>query len=277
MFKTLRRKDIPLILLNARITSKTFNRWKKLGNFSNSIFNKINIAYPQNNETKNYLKKLNVDNVDLIGNLKFVENKEFNHKKNKKRLFSNLRKYKILIAASTHNPEEVFIAKAHLILKKKYKNFITVIIPRHVHRAKQITDQLKELNLNVTTHSSNSKNLKDTDIYLVDTFGESKYFYQIATTVFLGGSIIKHGGQNPLEPARFGAKILHGPNVGNFKEVYNYLEKLKISEKIKEPAQLTKRIIFKKNTKKISKINYQGKIIFKKTIKKLDKYIYDEI
>ena len=277
MFKTLKDKDIPLILLNARITPKTFFRWKKLRNFSNSIFNKINIAFPQNNDTKNYLKKFNVKNIDLIGNLKFIENKLLNNKKNQKKLFSKLKKYKMLIAASTHNTEEVFIAKAHLILKKKYKKFLTVIIPRHIHRVKKILDQLEELNLNVVIHSSNSKNLKNIDIYLVDTFGENRYFYQLATTVFLGGSIIKHGGQNPLEPARFGAKILHGPHIGNFKEVYNYLEKLKISQKIKIPAQFTKQVTFKKNMRKVSKINYLGKMIFNKIIKKLDKYIYNEI
>ena len=277
MFKTLGDKDIPLILLNARISPKTFSRWKKMRNFSNSIFSKINIAFPQNNETKNYLKKLNVKNIDLIGNLKFIENKALNFRKKEKKLFSKFRKYKMLIAGSTHNPEEVFIAKAHLILKKKYKNLITVIIPRHIHRVKQITDQLEELNINVVNHSSNPKSLKNTDIYLVDTFGENKYFYQIAATVFLGGSIIKHGGQNPLEPARFGAKILHGPNIENFKEVYSYLEKLKISQKIKGPAQLTKQVTFKKNMKKVLKINYLGKMIFNKTIKKLDKYIYNEI
>ena len=277
MFRTLRNKGIPLILLNARISPKTFSRWKKMRNFSNSIFSKINIAFPQNNETKNYLKKLNVKNIDLIGNLKFIENKALNFRKKEKKLFSKFRKYKMLIAGSTHNPEEVFIAKAHLILKKKYKNLITVIIPRHIHRVKQITDQLEELNINVVNHSSNPKSLKNTDIYLVDTFGENKYFYQIAATVFLGGSIIKHGGQNPLEPARFGAKILHGPNIENFKEVYSYLEKLKISQKIKGPAQLTKQVTFKKNMKKVSKINYLGKMIFNKTIKKLDKYIYNEI
>ena len=277
MFKSLRDKDIPLILLNARITPKTFFRWKKLGNFSSSIFKKINIAFPQNNETKNFLKKLNVENIDLIGNLKFIENEVLNRKKNQKKLFSKLKKYKMLIAASTHDTEEVFIAKAHLILKKKYKNLITVMIPRHVHRVKKILDQLEKLNLNVAVHSSNSKSLKNIDIYLVDTFGENKYFYQIATTVFLGGSIIKHGGQNPIEPARFGAKILHGPNIGNFKEVYNYLEKLKISQKINGPTQLTKQVTFKKNMRKVSKINYLGKKIFNKTIKKLDKYIYNEI
>ena len=106
----------------------------------------------------------------------------------------------------------------------------------------QIINETKSLDLNIITHSSKNKKLKDIDIYIVDTFGESKKFYKISTSVFLGGSIVNKGGQNPLEPARFGAKILHGPNVDNFKEVYKYLDNLKISKKVKTPLECSKLI-----------------------------------
>lgn len=277
MFTNLKKNNIPLILLNARITKKTFLRWLKIKRFSQSIFNLISIAYPQNNETKLYLKKLNVKKIQGIGNIKYIENNKAQNKKvdkNLNKLFKNL---KTCVAASTHNPEEVFAGEAHLLLKKKYKNFITIIIPRHVHRANEISEQLKTLNLKIVKHSSKNKNLNDVDIYIVDTFGESKKFYKIATTVFLGGSIINHGGQNPIEPARFGAKILHGPNIGNFKEVYKYLKNLKITKKITTPIELANSNIFKKDMKKVGKINYQGKIILKKTIKELNKLINNEL
>ena len=277
MFTNLKKNNIPLILLNARITKKTFLRWLKIKRFSQSIFNLISIAYPQNNETKLYLKKLNVNKIQGIGNIKYIENNKAQNKKvdkNLNKLFKNL---KTCVAASTHNPEEVFAGEAHLLLKKKYKNFITIIIPRHVHRASEISEQLKTLNLKIVKHSSKNKNLNDVDIYIVDTFGESKKFYKIATTVFLGGSIINHGGQNPIEPARFGAKILHGPNIGNFKEVYKYLKNLKITKKITTPIELANSNIFKKDMKKVVKINYQGKIILKKTIKELNKLINNEL
>ena len=277
MFTNLKKNNIPLILLNARITKKTFLRWLKIQKFTKSIFNLISIAYPQNNETKLYLKKLNVNKIQGIGNIKYIENNKAQNKKvdkNLNKLFKNL---KTCVAASTHNPEEVFAGEAHLLLKKKYKNFITIIIPRHVHRANEISEQLKTLNLKIVKHSSKNKNLNDVDIYIVDTFGESKKFYKIATTVFLGGSIINHGGQNPIEPARFGAKILHGPNIGNFKEVYKYLKNLKITKKITTPIELANSNIFKKDMKKVGKINYQGKIILKKTIKELNKLINNEL
>ncbi len=277
MFKSLKRKNIPLILLNARITPKTYNRWQKLDKFSHSIFNLISIAYPQNNDTKEFLKQLNVKNIRPIGNLKYIGNNKLIKNQNEKNFTKSFNKYKIFVAASTHNTEEIFIAKSHLLLKKKHKNLITVIIPRHVHRKDEIINQLQELNLRIIIHSSKNKSLKNTDIYLVDTFGDSKSFYQIATTVFLGGSMINHGGQNPLEPARFGSKILHGPNIDNFKEVYEYLKSLEISQGVRNPSEIAKKIIFKKNMKKVSKINYLGKIILKKTLKELDKPIENEL
>ncbi len=277
MFKEIKKKKIPLILLNARITPKTFNRWKKIKYFSESIFNLIDIAYPQNKETQIFLKKLNVKKINLIGNLKFIERKEKKYKDNEKKLFLNFKKFKTIVAASTHDPEELLAAKTHILLKKKYKNIITVIIPRHIHRLNKIINEINNLQLNITTHSSKKINLDNTDIYIVDSFGESKKFYNIASTVFVGGSIADKGGQNPLEPARFGTKILHGPNIGNFKEVYKYLNSLNISSKVNSPREFSNMTKLKKNMKRVGKIKILGKTILKKTIKELDKLIDNEI
>ena len=277
MFKSIKNENILLILLNARITKKSFDRWNKIKKFSNSIFSLVDKAYSQNLETNYYLKKLNVKDIKSIGNLKFIEHDmlEINH--SDKKLFSQFKKFKTFVAASTHNTEELFAAKTHILLKKKIKNIITIIIPRHIDRVDQIISQISELGLNVVSHKSNKKKLSNIDIYVVDTFGESKKFYKLATTVFLGGSIIKRGGQNPLEPARFGAKILHGPNIDNFKDVYKYLNQLKISSKINSPQQCANSIIFKKNMKKVKKMKYLGTTILKKTLNELDKTIHNEI
>ncbi|MDC3065566.1 3-deoxy-D-manno-octulosonic acid transferase [Candidatus Pelagibacter sp.] len=277
MFKSIKNENILLILLNARITKKSFDRWNKIKRFSNSIFSLIDKAYSQNLETNYYLKKLNVKNIKSTGNLKFIENDmlEINH--SDKKLFSQFKKFKTFVAASTHNTEELFAAKTHILLKKKTKNIITIIIPRHIDRVDQIISEISKLGLNVVSHKSNKKKLSNIDIYVVDTFGETKKFYKLATTVFLGGSIIKRGGQNPLEPARFGAKILHGPNIDNFKDVYKYLNQLKISSIIKSPQQCANSIIFKKNMKKVKKMKFLGTTILKKTLNELDKSIHNEI
>ena len=277
MFDNLKRKNIPLILLNARLTKKTFNNWMKIKSFSQSTFKKILISFPQNFETKNFLKKLNVSKIKFIGNLKFAENNKILNNQISKNLEFQLKKKKIWVASSTHGKEEIFCAKAHIELKKKIKNLITIIIPRHIHRVDKIIFDLKKLNLNIALHSNQSYDLKNIDIYIVDAFGETEKFHRIACSVFLGGSIIPRGGQNPLEAARYGATILHGPNTDNFKDVYKLLNSLKISKKINSPNQLAKNIIFKKNKFVGLKVKNIGEKILKKTIKELDKLINNEL
>lgn len=272
MFNKLEQKKISLILLNARITKKTFLRWSIFKNFSQQVFSKILIAYPQNQETKYFLKKLKVKKIKTIGNLKFAEHD--NDIMN--RLSLKFKNKKIWIASSTHSDEEIFCAKTHIELKKKIKNLLTILIPRHVHRAKEIKSKLEALKLNVIKHSSSKKNLRNADIYIVDTFGETKKFHKIGCSVFIGGSIINRGGQNPLEAARFGAKILHGPNIGNFKDVYKNLSNLKISKKINSSKELASAIIFKRNKKLGDKIKKIGAKILKETINDLDKLIKNE-
>ena len=188
-----------------------------------------------------------------------------------------LKNRKFWVASSTHNSEEIFFAETHRILKRKYNDLITIIIPRHIHRVKEIVSELERLELKVNLHSLRPKNLKNTDIYIVDTFGETKKFHKLSATVFLGGSIINRGGQNPLEAARYGAKILHGPFVSNFTDIYNLLKSNKISKKIYTATQLSKEISFKKNVQSGLKIKNIGEKILKKTIKVLDKHIFDEL
>ncbi len=277
MFNFIEKNKIPLVLLNARLTKKTFNRWMKVKNFTKTIFNKITIAYPQNFETNHYLKKIKTNRIKIIGNLKFAENDEEKQINIDKSIKYKFKKKKVWIASSTHGMEEVFCAKTHLELKKKIKNLITIIIPRHVHRSKVIMSNLEKLNLKVVTHSSKNNNLTNTDIYIVDTFGETKKFHKIGSSVFLGGSIINRGGQNPLEAARYGARILHGPNIDNFKDVYRLLKTLKVSKKITTSKELANLITFKKNKKIGIKIKKIGAIILKKTIKELDSLINDEL
>ena len=276
MFKTLNKKNIPLLLLNARLTKKSFNKWYKYKFFSKSIFRLITKAYPQNLETNKFLKKLGVKKIKYIGNLKFSEN--YNDKRNEitPSLKNKFKNKKIWIASSTHSGEEIFCVKAHLELKKKIKNLITIIIPRHISRANEIMSEIAKFNLNIISHSSKSKNFKNLDIYLVDTFGETKKFFKIASTVFLGGSIIKRGGQNPLEAARYGSKILHGQNIDNFKDVYKLLNSLNISKKVSNYHELASSISFLRNQKIGLKISKIGKIILKNTLKEIDTQIKNE-
>ena len=277
MFKSIKKNKIKLILLNARITKKSFSRWKKFDNFSKKIFELIDVAYPQNLETKKYLSKLNVKKIKTIGNLKFIQN-PFNRKNTlDQNLINQFQKNRLWTSASTHPSEEIFIGEAHKILKVKFKKIISIIIPRHIERVDNIISQLEQMGLDVVVHSSKKKINDKTDIYLVDTYGEAEKFYKISPTVFLGGSIVSKGGQNPLEPVRHGSKILHGPNYQNFNDIYKLLNKMRVSKIIKSPRDLISNISFVRNMGAAKKIKSFGEKIFRDTIRDLNKIILNEI
>ena len=275
MYTNLHKNKIPIILLNARITKKTFNRWKYFPKFSKNIFNKITLALPQNTETQRYLKILGTKNINYIGNLKyFGENKKKSIDRSLKKKFI---KKIFWCAASTHYNEELSIGKIHKDLRSNIKNLITIIIPRHINRKNEIINELNDIGLKTQLHSSYKKIEKNTDIYLVDTYGEASKFYKLSKLTFLGGSLIPHGGQNPLEPAREGNYILYGPNINNFKEVYRMLENLRIATKIrnikKMKSIILKKINYKQENKISKKLNYIGIEILNKNFSEIKKYI----
>ena len=264
--QNLHKSNIKIALLNARITKKTFTKWFKFKSFSKDIFNKFDLCLCQNKETKLYLKKLGAKNIKNLGNLKFSESKKIK-KINKIKNFKLLNNKNILFGGiSTHYDEEIFCGKVHLELKNKYKKFISIIIPRHVNRAESIKNDLENLKLKVHLHSSKINIENDTDIYLVDTYGETKSFLNMCKVVYLGGSIIKRGGQNPLEAARSGCKVIHGSNVDNFKEIYALLNNIGVSSKINGVKDAKIKIIKNlktnvKQKKNIVKINQLGRKI----------------
>ena len=151
-----------------------------------------------------------------------------------------------------------------------------------MERIREIKSELLKLNLNISTYESKKKIDDKIDIYIIDAYGKTKSVYTFCKNVFLGGSIIDHGGQNPLEATRYGCNILHGPNVENFKEIYNYLGKLKLSSKINNHSQLSSKLdnlFSKQNNSKIiqKKLKKIGEKILVNTHREVYKFIKDEI
>ncbi len=273
MFINLDRNNIPITLLNGRITKRSFSKWKIFPSFSKKLFRKFHVCFSSSKETKRYLKKLGAKNIKFFGNLKFTQSeKDKISINNKFKKFIHLKK--TWCASSTHEDEEKFCGYVHIKLKRKYKNLLTIIIPRHIERVNEILHTLKKLNLKVHLHGSKKKISKDTDIYIVNMYGNTKTFYYHCKNVFLGGSLIEHGGQNPLEAARYGCNILHGPNIYNFTEIYNFLKKNNISQIIRDKKKLVLILdkLFSKNpnTKKIKKkLDMIGQKILEKTYKEI--------
>jgi len=230
-------------------------------------------------ETEKFLKRLNVKKIIKIGNIKFCEAKTKSDPNFSNSFLLKIKKRLIFCASSTHKGEEDLVAKSHIKLKKKYKNLLTIIIPRHTNRINEIYNDLKLLKLKTVIRTSNKNIDKNTDIYLVDTYGETKRFFNISKIAFIGGSLIKHGGQNPIEPAKFGLKILHGPNVHNFNDIYKLFNKKKIAYKIKNLHELidvsSKLLVVKKsNNTSIKKL---GDSILKKSVNEINKRFINEI
>ena len=275
-------KKIPLLLVNARITKKSFDRWKLVIGFAKKIFGKFDLCIASNNESENFLKILGSKNIKNYGNLKFSNIKN-DIKKLDLNFLNKIKNRKVWCAASTHPSEEIICAEAHLKIKKNYNNILTIIIPRHIDRVKTIKEELSKFNINVLLVTELNNFDDKTDILLVNSYGEALKFYDISKYVFLGKSLvqslIKDSGQNPIEPARLGCKILHGPYVSNFAETYNYLKKLGITKEVNDSNKLSLSLIEElqkdkpKNHEIALKIENYGQNILNNVIMELKKYI----
>ena len=276
-------KKIPLLLINARITKKSFKRWKLIISFAKKIFEKFDLCIVSNKESENFLKILGAKNIKNYGNLKFSNIKTDLNKKLDSDFFNKIKNRKIWCAASTHPTEEILCARSHLKVKESYNNILTIIIPRHIDRIEKIQKELSNLNLKIVLYSKLNQIDINTDILLIDTYGEASIFYNISKYVFVGKSTIKSlimdSGQNPIEPARLGCKIFHGPNVSNFVEIYEYLRTLGVTKQVNNSNELSISLIeeFEENKGEKSNIkeeidNY-GQNILNNVIEELKKYI----
>jgi len=278
-----KKKKIPLVLVNARITKKTFLRWRLVKKFAKEIFEKFDLCTAANKESETHLQILGAKNVQYYGNLKFAKPNFALSQDTNSLLIEKTKKNILWCAASTHHSEELFCAKTHIILKRKFNNILTIIIPRHTNRIKKITDNLSNLNLKICLYSQIENMEPNTDIILVDLYGEVEKFYNISKCIFLGKSLIKSlikdSGQNPIEPARLGRKVFHGPYVSNFLEIYHYLQSLSISSEVVTPEDLSSQIVIEfnknvnENTQNIKKIDDYGKNTLNSVMKELKEYI----
>ena len=275
MISELKKRKIKLVLINARMSEKSFKRWSSIKYFGKNILEKFDYIFPQNKETFLYFKKLGLKKIKFLGNLKFIDTHNDKFKEINKKYFKNKT---ILCTASTHHNEEEIFADLHIKYKKKIPNLITIIIPRHIERTDEIAKMLDKKKLRYDKHSENKKKFKNCDIYIVDSYGENKSFYKISNVVFLGGSLVSKGGQNPLEALRFGCNILHGNYTFNFKDVYKMLEKEKLSLKVYNNKDLEKKTLNlfknkKNNYNKVRKLKKIGNVILKKNLTELEKII----
>ena len=268
-----KNNNIPIILLNARISNKSFTKWKLIKSSMNRILNCFAIILCQSNESANHFNYFETNNIKMLGNLKFIVPEDLEPLEDN----LNLQKRLIFIALSTHATEEEVCIKIHASLKLQYPNLLTIIIPRHINRIPEIQKIIVNTKINFLITESLDNFENNTDILIINSYGNTKKILKLSKYVFIGGSLVKHGGQNPIEVAYNNSLIFHGPHVHNFTEIYNFLNKENIAFKINSGAELTEQLkekindYQKENIKE--KIIRMGDEILSSTIKELDQYI----
>ncbi len=269
-----KKKNIPIILLNARISPKSFIKWKLFKTTMSEILGCFKLILCQSNESKNYFNYFSNNNIEMFGNLKFII-EESSNIKNEEDI--NVQNRIIFIALSTHNTEEELCIKTHISLKAKYPNLLTLIIPRHINRINEIEKIVQKSKLEFLVQDSLSNIKNSTDILIINSYGVTQKFLKFSKFIFMGGSLINHGGQNPIEVAYNNSIIFHGPYIYNFTEIYNFLNKEKIAFEIRSEADLTNQLREKidrnENINIKEKLVKMGREIFAATIAKLDQYI----
>ena len=216
-----KKYSIEIILLNGRMSEKSFKNWNYFKFFFKEIISNFSLILTMSKFDQKNFKKLGAKNVNFIGNLKFCNELIFFNKKVEEKIQKIIKNRPVWLAASTHRKEEKLIAQIHLKLKKikKLKNLLTVIVPRNIKRDKEIKNEIKKYTSSVDFFKS-TRNLAKKEIIIDNSIGHLEFWYKKIKTVFLGKSFPPIGGQNPIEPAKYGCSIVSG-EMSNFKEIQN--------------------------------------------------------
>jgi len=216
-------RRIPMVIINGRMSPRSFPRWSKLRGTISALLQCFDLCLAQSELDGERFATLGCPNVVTSGNLKLdVEGLPADVKK-LERLKEAVQRRQVFVAASTHPGEEEAILDAHRRLAPRFPQLLSVIVPRHPQRGAAIARMLEAAGMQVALRSQEELPGGGTDIYVADTLGELGLFYRIAPVVFMGGSLVAHGGQNPIEGIKLGSAILHGPHVFNFSDIYKAL------------------------------------------------------
>lgn len=226
MLSTIKRRNIPLILINGRISNKTFKRWQQVDFVIKEILSCFTSCLGQSEEDAYRLRVLGAKDAICLGNLKYAGLPIPIDEQKRADIIEQIGGRSLWLVSSTHSDEEFKIGKYLKNLQDKHNGLLTLIAPRHPHRGTEIRDKLRdEYNLNVSLRSLGEKITDKTDVYIADTIGEMGIWYDISPIVFIGGSLIPHGGQNFMEPSRCRDAVIVGPHMHNFTDAMNRAKK----------------------------------------------------
>jgi 3-deoxy-D-manno-octulosonic-acid transferase len=235
-------KGAHLVIVNARMSERSFKRWQRFPSFITSLLRRFELVLAQTEADGQRLQELGAPRVQTVGNLKYdvdappADSIDFNILKNA------VSGRSVIVAASTHPGEEALVGEMHRIAREQVPNLLTIIAPRHPERGLEISEELIRSGLTVCRRSQAALPDIHTDIYIADTIGEMGLMYRLGQLTYMGGSLVEKGGQNPIEPAKLGNAILYGPHIHNFTEVYDVLSKSGGAFQVSDPAVFGKTV-----------------------------------
>ena len=214
-----RARGIPIVLVNARMSERSFSRWRMAGRAARSLFSRIDLVLATNPEQAARFTTLGARNTQVPGNLKRAAKILPFEAGMAAGLAGQTTGRKIWLAASTHAGEDAPVLDAHLALRRDHDGLLTIIAPRHPNRGEEIAALARQRGLTVARRAASQPILPGTDIYVADTLGEMALFFHLAEIVFVAGSLVPVGGHNPVEPAHFDVAILVGPLMSKNQEI----------------------------------------------------------
>ncbi len=210
-------RSIPALLVNGRMSRRSFGNWRRLPGLARSLLRTFALCLAQTEDDAARFRTLGARDVRCRGNLKFVAPELPCDAAALDLLAAQFAGRPVWLGASTHEGEEARLAAAHAAIRTRLPQALLILVPRHPERGPEIASALREAGHAVALRSA--KEAPDSEIYVADGLGELGMFYRLAGVGFVGGSLVPHGGQNLLEPARLDCAILHGPHMANFEEI----------------------------------------------------------
>ncbi|HLI98994.1 MAG TPA: 3-deoxy-D-manno-octulosonic acid transferase [Bradyrhizobium sp.] len=216
-------RRLPMVLINGRMSHRSFPRWRRVSGTISALLGQFDICLAQSRLDAERFIALGGRNVVVTGNLKLDVPAPPADLIKLERLMAMTRGRPVVVAASTHPGEDEILIETHRTLAGAFPSLLTVIVPRHPDRGETIARLVEASGLRAKTRSREELPTATADIYVADTMGELGLFYRLSPIVFMGGSLVEHGGQNPIEAVKLGASIVHGPHIFNFADVYEAL------------------------------------------------------
>ena len=239
LLSTARRRGVPVALVNARMSARSFARWRRLPALAHPLLGGLDLILAQSQADAERYAALRGGPVTSTGNLKYDAAPPPADPAALAALRSAVAGRPVWVAASTHAGEDLACCGVHATLKARLPGLLTILVPRKVDRGPVLLAEAARLGLAASARSQGSSIEAATDIYVADTMGELGLFYRLGTAVFVGKSLMAGGGgQNPIEPAKLGNAILHGPHVGNFTDVYAALDASRGGRAVADAAAL---------------------------------------